>query len=333
MRSNKGATTKKLVLDDDGFWTKVTDHVSLTMPLFKMLRRFDSSAPTIGKVYSSWFESGESLKASTAPFKSMAIEKHEARWAYGHSDFAAAAYVLDPEFHGHDQAANAEVMEGFMNVVERIAILRHARSATYADAWKVRVAAIGDDPAVLAKWDSFPTYPDATDEKVKTFCQLVGQQLTLYRMKKGVFAREWVMETARKTPAYMWWDLNGASCPELQYVARLVLSQPASASICERINSEFAFVKDPRRNRLEHGRADKLVALFHNLRLMARAKKPDYSEPAIGWNEDDFHAGVTSFGVSNYESTQKLKVLAPFRPTLMPPVAEPAACADVLYLM
>ena len=55
----------------------------------------------------------------------------------------------------------------------------------------------------------------------------------------------------------MWWDANGASCPELQYVARIVLSQPASASICERINSEFAFVKDPRRNKLEHAKANK----------------------------------------------------------------------------
>ena len=57
----------------------------------------------------------------------------------------------------------------------------------------------------------------------------------------------------------MWWDANGASCPELQYLARHVLSHPASASIIERINSEFAFDKDPRRNKLEHGKANKLA--------------------------------------------------------------------------
>jgi hypothetical protein len=113
------------------------------------------------------------------------------------------------------------------------------------------------------------------------------------------------------------------SCPELQYVARLVLAQPASASICERINSEFAFVKDPLRNKLEHRRANKLVALFHNLRLLHRMKKPNYSEPAIGWNEDDFKAGVVTYGVANYESTQKLKVKAPKRPMIMPPAVDP----------
>lgn len=74
------------------------------------------------------------------------------------------------------------------------------------------------------------------------FCQAVNSQLSLYRAKKGVFARDWVMQSARTQPAYMWWDANGSSCTELQYVARLVLAQPASASICERINSEFAFV-------------------------------------------------------------------------------------------
>ena len=49
--------------------------------------------------------------------------------------------------------------------------------------------------------------------------------------------------------------------------------EPASASICERINSEFAFVKDRRRNRLAHCKANKLVGLFHNLRLLKRMQK------------------------------------------------------------
>lgn len=66
----------------------------------------------------------------------------------------------------------------------------------------------------------------------------------MYQGKKGIFAREWVIESAEKMPAYMWWDQFGSSTPELQMVARLILAQPASASVCERINSEFAFIKD-----------------------------------------------------------------------------------------
>ena len=109
------------------------------------------------------------------------------------------------------------------------------------------------------------------------------------------------MAAAASQPAYLWWDANGASCPELQYMARLILSQPASASICERINSEFAFVKDSRRNRLDHVKANKLVALFHNLRLLWRMRKVAYSEPAVGWNQEDDASGVFKYGVANYE--------------------------------
>jgi len=98
-----------------------------------------------------------------------------------------------------------------------------------------------------------------------------------------------------------WWEQYGGCVPELKAVACLVLSQPASASIVERINSEFAFVKDRRRNRLDHIRADKLVALFHNLRLICRMKNPAYTEPAVSWTDDVEKSGITRYGVAHYE--------------------------------
>jgi hypothetical protein len=334
-RTNKGATTTKLVQEENGFWARVSTHVAVTKPIFKMLRRFDSSAPAIGKVYSSWFELGEHLGATESPYKATCLEKHEERWAYGHSDFAAAAYVLDPEFHEHKQSENEEVTEGFFNVVERIAILHQVRQGltVYESQWKARVAFIDNEPANLASYDKFPTYPSANEPKVSEFCQKVNAQITLYRTKKGTFARSWVMASAEKDPAYLWWDANGSSCPELQYVARLVLSQPASASICERINSEFAFVKDPRRNKLGHEKANKLVAIFHNCRLLTRMNKPAYVEPAIGWNKEDNNAGVIKYGVANYEPRKSVaKITAPTRPALPAP-PEPPQDGSPLLLM
>ena len=66
-------------------------------------------------------------------------------------------------------------------------------------------------------------------------------------------------------------------------------------------NSEFEFIKDRRRNRLKHERANKLVALFHNLRLIKRMKCPLYTEPAVGWVEpDDDKSGVTKYGIALY---------------------------------
>lgn len=99
-------------------------------------------------------------------------------------------------------------------------------------------------------------------------------------------------------PGYIWWDMYGASCPELQAVARLILAQPASASIIERINSAFAFVHDRNRNGLKHARADMLVNLFHNLRLLKKMNQPSYVEPAVAWTEPDSSgSGVTTFSI------------------------------------
>ena len=50
-----------------------------------------------------------------------------------------------------------------------------------------------------------------------------------------------------------------------------------------------------------HEKANKLVGLFHNLRLLAKAKKPAYTEPAVGWVEaDENKSGITKYGVNNY---------------------------------
>ena len=135
VRSNKGGTASKLVLDNRptaGLWARVTGHVQATLPMLKMLRRFDSSAPTLGKLYSSWHELGVHFQNTESDFKKDALEKHADRWAYSYTDIAGAAYVLDPEFHGHQQHKNNEVMTGFNNAVEKIAILVQTRTQARA---------------------------------------------------------------------------------------------------------------------------------------------------------------------------------------------------------
>lgn len=151
LREHRGGTAKKAVLDDDGFWKDVKSHVKATFPLLNFLRRHDSSAPTIGKVYSGWFELGQTateIKDDCA-YAAIIKEKIDQRWAYGHADIAAAAYVLDPEFISHDQMTVEEVAEGFMNCVEKIAILVEVRKHAddYMNAWRQRAELIKSNPA------------------------------------------------------------------------------------------------------------------------------------------------------------------------------------------
>lgn len=118
-----------LVLNDceNGFWSGVKQHVQDTQPIFNMLRRHDSSAPTVGKVFQGWFDIGENIKKSTAPYKEEMQEKHQQRWDYGDVPFFTAAYVLDPEYINCNQTDDEHIMTGFMDVVERIAILAEVR--------------------------------------------------------------------------------------------------------------------------------------------------------------------------------------------------------------
>ena len=271
------------------------------MPICKLLRRFDSSAPSTGKVYLAWYEIGESIKDGSAAYKSAASDKHEDRWAYSHCPFFAAAYACDPEFVDHQQSELQEVKEGLDATVEKIGILLKVRILAtkddkgFAAKWAARRQAISSDPAAQKKWDDFPSYPTAKDKDVGAYCSQVISQLSIYRQKKASFAREWVMNAAKEMPAHLWWDEHGGCVPELQSFARLVLAQPASASICERINSEFEFIKDRRRNRLGHEKANKLVALFHNLRLLKRIREPRYHESSIAWSEHVEQSAVVKY--------------------------------------
>ena len=182
-RQNKGGTAKALVLDDVSFWPGVQAHVLVTEPIYKLLRRHDSSAPTVGKIYHGFFTVGEHLKAVDVPYKEALVDAFDARWAYGHVDIIAAAYALDPEYINHDHASNKEVTEGLLNSVEKIAILYVTRELQKADGrftadWAARAKLIEGDKMKQKTYERYPTYPTRTDPKVKAFCTKVNLSLT-----------------------------------------------------------------------------------------------------------------------------------------------------------
>ena len=56
---------------------------------------------------------------------------------------------------------------------------------------------------------------------------------------------------------------------------------------------------------LDLSKANKLVSLFHNLRLLSRARKPNYSEPAVSWTAGEetlAKSAITKFGVDEYSA-------------------------------
>ena len=52
-------------------------------------------------------------------------------------------------------------------------------------------------------------------------------------------------------------------------------------------------------NRFGHGKSNKLVGLFHNLRLLKRMlRKLLYNEQCVGWNDEDDKTGVLACALS-----------------------------------
>ena len=79
----------------------------------------------------------------------------------------------------------------------------------------------------------------------------------------------------QKCSPYAWWDFEGACGKLLAPIAKRVLAQTVSTSSCERNWSSYSFVHDRKRNRLLPKRANDLVFVYTNSRLLATSKLTD----------------------------------------------------------
>jgi hypothetical protein len=78
---------------------------------------------------------------------------------------------------------------------------------------------------------------------------------------QGTFSEEVVQSQIKTSAGYMWWQMFGAGCPTLQWLAVRILAQTTSAAAAESAWSEFDFVfnSDRRRSRLGKETASRLV--------------------------------------------------------------------------
>ena len=79
----------------------------------------------------------------------------------------------------------------------------------------------------------------------------------------------------QKCSPYAWWDFEGACGKLLAPIAKRILARTVSTSSCERNWSSYSFVHDRKRNRLLPKRANDLVFVYTNSRLLATSKLTD----------------------------------------------------------
>ena len=73
-----------------------------------------------------------------------------------------------------------------------------------------------------------------------------------------------------KIGAKEWWIVHGVHAPTLQKLALKLLGQPSSSSCCERNWSTCSFIHSLKRNKMAPQRAEDLVFIHSNLRLLSR---------------------------------------------------------------
>ena len=76
-------------------------------------------------------------------------------------------------------------------------------------------------------------------------------------------------------PPHEWWDAMGSEAKALQTIARRILAQVCSISSCERNWSTYSFVHNKVRNRLHPSRAEDLVYIYTNSRLLRHRRGPN----------------------------------------------------------
>ncbi|XP_059065375.1 uncharacterized protein LOC131857186 [Cryptomeria japonica] len=86
----------------------------------------------------------------------------------------------------------------------------------------------------------------------------------------AIFASQLCKEGRTKLQPDRWWQMFGPSTPNLQKIAIRILSQPCSASGCERNWSMFEHIHSKRRNGLFVERLNYLVFVHYNLCLRTR---------------------------------------------------------------
>ena len=67
-----------------------------------------------------------------------------------------------------------------------------------------------------------------------------------------------------------WWVVHGTSALMLQSIALKLLGQPCSSSCCEINWSIYNFIHSMKRNKMTSHRAEDLVYVHNNLRLLSR---------------------------------------------------------------
>ncbi|KAL5731797.1 hypothetical protein ACHQM5_004494 [Ranunculus cassubicifolius] len=242
---------RKTVLDED-FWESAKFVLSFTKPIWLMIRFCDSDKSVIGVVYPKMRIMLEKIKAVLADNAGIceAMEKLViSRWEMMNRPLHSLAYVLNPYFHSQAWLKGDQGRKP------------HA------------------DPYVAA------VYLGTVDKMVRDPAErlIVRQQIGDFLSSKGPFARPQAIADQEYMSATTWWGMYGLTTVELHSLAVKILAQSVNSSCAERAWSTYSYIHNVKRNNLNASRAESLVFIHYNQRLLSRYRN-DYEDGYKDWD-------------------------------------------------
>lgn len=142
----------------------------------------------------------------------------------------------------------------------------------YSDAWlreaPHRVPPHQDQEISNERNKCLKRYFPLSDERNKVY-----HEFAQFSSCSGDFASFDSIEGRYTLDARSWWVMHGSSTPFIQKIALKLLVQPTSSSCSERNWSTYSFIQSMKRNKIDPKRAEDLVYVHTNLRLLSRKEE------------------------------------------------------------
>ncbi|KAL4558645.1 hypothetical protein LXL04_036846 [Taraxacum kok-saghyz] len=257
--ANKVADTIK----DEDFWDDIAHVLAVTKPIFYMVKFCDGEGPKIAEIY-------ERMDNMMGPIKE-------------------AMTLRDNKFSIYYPEVEEIVVQRWDKMTIPLHCLGFALNPKYYDKRYLEKLAPGgmkrnppnqDKKVIVGVLKAFARISESEEEEEK----LLREQFASFHMKKGIYALAGTQTDAVTMDAIDWWATYGVETPDLADVAKRVLSQPISSSSAERNWSTYSHIHSVKRNRLNGPRADKLVFIHSNIRLLSRFSEAYKAGPNKKWD-------------------------------------------------
>ncbi|KAL2926313.1 Zinc finger BED domain-containing protein 1 [Bienertia sinuspersici] len=233
-------------ISDELFWDEVENILTVTKPVYLMIKFSDGEGPKMGEVYEKIDcligEVGDIMKNNKhKDDRDKMNEIMVSRWEKMNIPMHCLAFALNPYYYD----AN------YLQIP--------------APGGEARRAPNYDKEVVQGVLDAFDKIGEDEEER-----KVLRHQLARFQAKEGIFGKLQAKNDAVSLSPIKWWNTYGAETPELAEISVKVLSQPISSSSAERVWSTYSFVHSIKRNRLNSLKAAKLVFIHSNIRLLSR---------------------------------------------------------------